>query len=174
MNARGQDLTTSIGLLILRLGAGGYMATHGWGKVQLLFAGNFDQIGDPIGLGNVLSLILATTAEFLCSLLVMLGFATRFTAVPVVFAMGVAAFVIHRNDPLTMGRAFEIFMARESKLPPPLSKEPALLFLVPFLALIFTGPGRFSIDAWLWPRWRARRAARGAVAPGTGAGTPIP
>ncbi len=172
MNARGQDLTTSIGLLILRLGAGGYMATHGWGKVQLLFAGNFEQLGDPIGLGNVLSLILATTAEFLCSLLVMLGCATRFAAVPVVLAMGVAGFVVHRNDPWTMGRAVEIFMAGESKFP--LSKEPAILFLVPFLALIFTGPGRFSIDAWLWPRWRARRAARAAVAPGTGAGTPIP
>lgn len=172
MNARGQDLTTSIGLLILRLGVGGYMATHGWGKVQLLFAGDFDQMGDPIGLGKVLTLILATTAEFLCSLLVMFGLATRFAAVPVVFAMGVAAFVIHRNDPWTMGRAAEIFMAGESKFP--LSKEPALLFLVPFLALIFTGPGRFSIDAWLWPRWRQRRAERSAVAPGTGAGSVVP
>jgi uncharacterized membrane protein YphA (DoxX/SURF4 family) len=31
-----------------------------------------------------------------------------------------------------------------------MSKEPALLFLIPFLALVFTGAGRFSIDGLIW------------------------
>ena len=141
MEARRQDLTTSLGLLILRLGVGGFMLSHGWGKVQMILDRGFDKFGDPLGLGPAPSLVLVTSAEFLCALLVMVGFATRFAAAPVVFAMGVAAFVVHANDPWTMG-------------PGSASKEPALLFLIPFLALIFTGAGRFSIDALLWPRAR--------------------
>ncbi len=151
-----QNLTTSIGLLILRLGVGGYMATHGWGKVWMLFDGDFDKFADPIGLGNTLGLVLATGAEFLCAVLVMLGLATRFAAAPVVFTMAVAAFVVHRADPWTAGRAYELFAAGETKFP--VSKEPALLFLIPFLALVFTGPGELSIDRLALARWRRRRA----------------
>jgi putative oxidoreductase len=128
----------SIGLLLLRLGGGGFMLTHGWGKLQLLIAGEFDKFADPIGLGTTLSLVLTVLAEFVCSLLVIVGLATRFAAAPVVFAMGVAAFVVHANDPWTMGAGA--------------SKEPALLFLTMFLTLIFTGAGEFSLDGCLWRR----------------------
>jgi putative oxidoreductase len=148
MEARSKDLATSIGLLILRLGVGGYMLTHGWGKLQMLMNGA--AFGDPIGLGGRTSLLLATGAEFFCALLVVLGLATRVAAAPVVFTMGVAAFVVHANDPWTMTGTGG-------------SKEPALLFLFPFLALIFTGPGRFSLDALLWPRWRQRSGRRAAA-----------
>jgi putative oxidoreductase len=110
----------------------------------MVIAGEFDKFGDPIGLGNTLSLLGAMSAGFLCSLLVMAGFATRFAAAPVVFTMAVAAFVVHANDPWTMGQG--------------LSKEPALLYLTPFLALIFTGAGKFSVDGLIWPWWRNRRA----------------
>jgi len=67
-----------------------------------------------------------------------LGLGTRFAAIPVVIAMGVAALVVHANDPLLMGQGA--------------SKEPALLYAIPFLALVFTGGGRFSVDAWLKSR----------------------
>ncbi|MFG0283407.1 MAG: DoxX family protein [Phycisphaerales bacterium JB039] len=142
------DTVTSVGLLILRVGVGAFMATHGWGKLQMIFDGKFDQFGDPLGLGSGLSLVLATGAEFFCALLVAIGLATRFAAAPVVFTMAIAAFVVHASDPWTMQ-------------PQGASKEPALLFLIPMLALVFTGPGRFSLDAILWPRlrqwWKARR-----------------
>ena len=62
--------------------------------------------------------------------------------------MAVAAFVVHAGDPWTLGAGR--------------SKEPALLYLFPFLALALTGPGRFSLDAWLGPKvaaWWARRRA---------------
>lgn len=150
MESRQQDLTSSIGLLILRLGIGGYMASHGWGKLQMVLAGDFDKFGDPIGLGSGLSLVLVTTAEFLCAALVMIGLATRLAAAPVVVAMGVAAFVAHGSDPWSMEEAFKLFMAGQTQMP--LSKEPALLYLIPFLALIFTGAGKFSIDGLIWPR----------------------
>ena len=143
MNPPPQNMLNSIGLLILRLGVGGYMMTHGWGKFQMLLAGDFDQFADPIGIGNTASLVLVVTAEFFCSILVMAGLATRLAAVPVICAMAVAAFVVHANDPWTMGQGA--------------SKEPALLFLTGFLTIAFTGPGQLSLDALLWPRLRSHK-----------------
>jgi putative oxidoreductase len=114
------------------------MMTHGWGKLMMLFRGEFDKFGDPLGIGNTMSLIGAAGAEFGCALLVVLGLMTRLAAIPLVFTMSVAAFIVHRADPWTMGAGA--------------SKEPAMLFLIPFLALAFTGAGRFSLDAKLFGR----------------------
>lgn len=158
MEATRQDIATSIGLLTLRLGIGAYMLTHGWGKLQMALAGGFDKFGDPIGLGSGLSLALMTAAEFFCALAVMLGAATRAAAAPVVFGMGVAAFVVHGADPWTPGEGARLFTTGAAKSWA--SKEPALLYLIPFLALIFTGPGRFSVDELIRSRLRGRGAAR--------------
>lgn len=126
MNKNGSDL----GLLILRLGAGGLMLTHGLPKLMKLFAGGEIQFADPIGLGATVSLILAVFAEVVCSILIVLGLKTRLACVPSAFTMGVAAFVVHFSDP--WGR-----------------KEKAILFLVMYVALLFTGPGKLSVDAKL-------------------------
>lgn len=150
-----------IGLLILRLGIGGYMLTHGVGKLRMLLAGDFDKFADPIGLGPAASLVLVTGAEFFCALLVALGLATRLAAVPAAFAMGVAAFVAHGGDPWTMGEGARLFQAGAAKSWS--SKEPALLYMIPFLAIAFAGGGRFSLDALLCPRWRAWRERRAAA-----------
>ena len=150
MEPKRQSTVSSIGLLILRLGIGGYMLTHGWGKLRMLIAGDLDAIGDPIGLGGGLSLVLIVFAEFVCPLLVMVGLATRFAAMPTVIGMAVAAFVVHGSDPWTLDQAARLFMAGETDFP--LSKESALLYLVPFLTLVFTGPGGCSIDALIRPR----------------------
>lgn len=154
MTARRYDTMTSAGLLILRLGIGGYMLTHGWGKLQMLLAGEFDKFADPIGVGNTLSLILIVLAEFLCALLVVAGLLTRAAAVPLVIAMAVAAFLVHGSDPWTASAAAKLFFAGESTFPR--SKEPALMYLVVFLALFFTGGGRFSLDAII----RGHRSAK--------------
>ncbi len=147
-----RDAMTAVGLLILRLGLGGYMLTHGWGKVLMLAAGDFHLFGDPIGLGSELSLILVVWAEFVGAFLVVLGLATRVAAVSVVIAMGVAAFVAHGADPWTMGQAAELYLAGEAKSWA--SKEPALLYLIPFLALVFTGAGPIALDSLAWRRFR--------------------
>jgi putative oxidoreductase len=152
----------SVGLLALRVGVGGFMATHGWGKVQMVFAGEFDKFGDPIGLGGALSLVLVAGAEFACALMVVAGLYTRVAAIPPAIAMAVAAFVAHASDPWTMGEGYRRFMAKEAESWS--SKEPALLFLVPFLALALTGAGRFSVDAWLRGRRERRQAAAAAEA----------
>ena len=150
MEARQHDLTTSIGLLILRVGIGGFMITHGWGKLLQVIDGNTTFVGDPIGIGATPSAILLTGAEFLCALLVIVGAATRFAALPLVIAMGVAAFVAHGGDPWTLETAVELF--KQGQTPFPAAKETPLMYFTVFLALIFTGAGRYSIDAIIRPR----------------------
>lgn len=125
---------TDLGLLILRVGAGVLMMTHGWSKVMMLVDGNADRFPDVIGIGPLPSLVLATFAEFLCALLVVLGVKTRWAAVPVAITMAVAVFVAHADDPFKV-------------------KELAAVYLVVFLALVFTGGGRYAFDAW-WGRRR--------------------
>lgn len=154
------DLAPAIGLLIARIGFGGLMMTHGWGKLQMLLARDFESFGDPIGLGKPLSLSLATFAEFACALLVIVGLGTRLATIPLIITMAVAALVVHASDPLTAGEAARLFFAGETDFPK--SKEPALLFLTAFAALLATGPGKLSLDAWLWGR--VRRHRKGAAA----------
>lgn len=146
---------SAIGLLVLRLGIGSYLVTHGYGKLQMVLAGEFEKFGDPIGLGNTVSLLLATGAEFFGSLLVMFGLLTRFAAASIVVTMAVAAFVVHGNDPWTMTGAFRMV---ENQPVTGANREPAMLFLIPSLALVFTGAGRYSLDA-LWCSRRSRSVA---------------
>jgi putative oxidoreductase len=155
MEAERKDMAMSIGLLILRLGIGGFLLTHGWGKLQMLLAGGAKNFGDPIGLGATLSLALVTTSEFLCALLILLGLATRLAALPVVISMSVAAFVIHARDPWTMETAAMAFFSGASKTW--FSKEPALLYLIPFLSLVFTGGGKLSLDGLIARRRKKRQ-----------------
>jgi putative oxidoreductase len=82
----------------------------------------------------------------------MVGWLTRLAAVPVVISMGVAAFVAHAGDPLSSETAAKAFFAGRSTTW--VSKEPALLFLIVFLAFFFTGAGGLSIDEAI----RRRRA----------------
>jgi len=118
---------SAIGLLILRVSLGCMMLFgHGMGKL-LNFSEYAEKFPDPIGLGVTVSLILAIFAEFFCSILVILGFATRLAVIPLMITMAVAVLVIHGDDPWQR-------------------KEFALLYLVPFLALMFTGAGKYSID----------------------------
>ena len=115
---------------MLRVSVGLMLAFgHGWGKVTRIFSGNFE-FADPLGIGAAPSLVLAALAEFGCSLLVVLGVKTRYSAIPVVFMMLVAIFVHHIDDP--WGK-----------------KEFALLYAIPFAVLILTGSGRFSLDSLL-------------------------
>ena len=131
MERRSPTLGMSFGLLILRVAIGGLLITHGLGKLDQVRAGKFDGFPDPIGLGSKNSLILTTVAEVGCAGLVIAGFLTRLAAIGPIVAMGVAAFVVHQADALA-------------------KKELALLYLAGYLAVLFAGPGRISIDGLLW------------------------
>lgn len=126
-----QEKTNDLAILILRLVFGGFMIYgHGWGKLMRLFSGNEIQFMDFMGLGPTVTLILVVFAEFLCALLIMFGAFTRLAAIPLIFAMGVAAFVRHGDDPFS-------------------SKEKALLFMFGFIAIAIAGAGWYSVDARL-------------------------
>jgi putative oxidoreductase len=116
----------SFALLLLRVVVAAFMLTHGLPKLMNMMAGT-SKFGDPIGLGKDLSLGLTVFAEFVCSILILLGLATRLALIPLIIAMLVAAFVAHAGDPFG-------------------KKEMALLYLLIYITLFITGPGKYSID----------------------------
>lgn len=132
-----RDTLLSVGLLVLRVGVGVMMMVHGIQKIQGFdaMAGGFP---DPLGVGNKTSLILAIGAEFGCSILVIVGLATRLAALPLAFTMIIAVFVIHGADPWQ-------------------KRELAALYLLIYSSLVFTGPGTLSLDhLWMSRRKQAR------------------
>ena len=121
----------SFGLFILRLGFGGMVLwSHGLPKL-LHFSEKASSFPDPLGIGHGFSLGLAIFAEFFCSILLIWGILTRLVAIPLLATMLTAIFLIHGNDPLG-------------------ERELAILYAIPFFALIFTGPGKVSIDHFIF------------------------
>ena len=130
MASNGGGMTSSIGLLVLRVGmAGLLLGAHGWGKITHIAerAGSFP---DPIHVGSTVSFWLVVIAEVFCSAFVALGLFTRAATVPIIGFLSVAFFIHHAADPFPR-------------------REMALVYLVPFVALFFLGPGKFALDAWI-------------------------
>lgn len=117
---------TAIGLAFFRISMSAMMLTHGLPKFQKLISGDFE-FADPIGMGTAPSLFLTVIGEFICPILIIIGYKTRLASIPTVITMLVAAFIVHAAD------AFE-------------SKEKALLYLVGFATIVLLGPGKYSID----------------------------
>jgi putative oxidoreductase len=124
---KSDGVAVSTGLLATRLGTGLLMAFgHGWGKL-VAYGERAAQFADPLGVGSPLSLALVVFAEFFCALALAVGLLTRAVVIPLIVTMLVAAFVIHGDDPFSQ-------------------QEKALLFLVPLVTILITGPGRYSLD----------------------------
>ncbi|MEZ6187101.1 MAG: DoxX family protein [Planctomycetota bacterium] len=82
---------------------------------------------------------LAVFAEFFCAALVVLGLGTRLALIPLITTMLVAMLLVHGADPWP-------------------KKEPAFVYLVMFGTLFLCGPGRWSLDAQLVERLKAKKA----------------
>ena len=121
MNKNFNDLA----LLLLRVGFGGLMLTHGIPKLSML--SNPSEFGDPIGVGPTISLILALIGEVVAPALIIIGFKTKLAAIPAAITMFVAAFVVHINDPIG-------------------TKEKALMYLCAFVVIGLAGAGKFSVE----------------------------
>lgn len=121
---------TSFGLLILRIGFGGLLAVHGYDKL-MHYAEMKTQFISFLGMSQAVSLGLLIFAEFVCALFVALGLFTRFACIPVIVAMSVALFQAHAGDITGKGQS-------------------ATLFLLAFTTLLFTGPGKYSLDAAIY------------------------
>ena len=116
---------TDLALLILRLGFGGLMLTHGIPKISML--SDPSQFGDPIGLGPTVSLILTLIGEVVAPILIIVGYKTKWAAIPAAITMLVAAFIVHAEDDLG-------------------TKEKALLYLTAFIVVFLAGAGKHSLD----------------------------
>lgn len=145
-----RDATASFGILALRVMIGLMMLIgHGIPKIQ-----NFSALKDkfyvpdffPLNyMSPPVSLVACIGAELGASLMIILGLATRPAAFLLGFNMVVAAFAVHGGAVWFMGPDVTV------------SKEPALLYLVPMIAIILTGAGAFSLDAGILQESKRRR-----------------
>jgi putative oxidoreductase len=144
-----RDDVASGGLLVLRVGFGLMMFIgHGWSKIAAFEMKKdvwpvpgvwpFSMMSPPV------SMMATIFAEVGCAALLVLGLATRPAAFVLGFTMLIGAFQIHALDPFFM------------PLEPGPSKEPALLYLIPCLALIISGGGGYSVDRMLYKEKKKR------------------
>lgn len=112
-------------ILAVRLFFGVLFFVHGLDKLM-----NFSVLSETypsfFGLGSYMTLMLALFSEFCCSLFLIAGLLERIMVLPMIVAMGVAFFDVH-----------------DAMMP---EGELSLIYLVMFIILFFTGPGRYSLD----------------------------
>ena len=117
---------TSLALLLLRVGIGCMMLVHGYQKIAG-YADMSEKFPDPLGVSSAVSLNLTIAAEVGCSILLIIGLATRLAAIPLGFTMIVALWIIHKGDPWQ-------------------KQELAAIYLLIYSTILIAGPGTFSID----------------------------
>lgn len=136
-NAGAKPWSLDIGLLLLRSGSALAMGLIGYNKLvdfREMSADpfwaqdiNFMNLGGPVSLG------LTIFAEFFCCLFIFLGLGTRIFLVPLIFCMGYIVFVLDKGEVVSSGEnGYDL--------------NHAFFYGVIFLAQLFTGPGRFSLD----------------------------
>lgn len=116
----------NIALILLRCFVGVMMMTHAIEKMQ-----NFSEIAEsfptPFGINSWVGLTLITAVEFGCSILIIIGLATRLAAFVLMFGMATAAFF-----------TFPEFILKQSEM--------AMLYLAIYTVLFVTGGGQFATD----------------------------
>lgn len=131
-----------LGFAVMRIGIGLYMALgHGYGKMfgenrfgpTEGFIGYTESLGFP---APEFFAWMAAITEFAGGLALAVGLLTRPAAMGMIGTMVVAAFVAHGADP---------WVAK----PGDTSKEMAMLYMLPSIAILAIGGGRFSVDALL-------------------------
>jgi putative oxidoreductase len=145
-----RETTASLGIFVLRVLIGLMMFFgHGLGKLR-----HFATIKDkfPVAdffpfshMSRQVSLGACIIGEVVAALCIIFGFATRPAAFVLGMTMVVAAFQIHGGAPWILESGVQA------------AKEPALLYLIPMIALIFSGAGAFSLDAGLYREKKSRR-----------------
>lgn len=121
----GKDL----GIFIFRVVFGAVLLFgHGVDKLNVIFTGQEIQFMDPIGLGDTFSFYLVAFAESICAIFLIIGLFTRVSAAILAFNF-LVVLMVHFND------GFAILELR-------------LFYLFAYLALLFTGGGKFSLD-WM-------------------------
>lgn len=91
---------------------------------------NFNELSytfpSVLGFGSYMTLMVSIFAEFCCSMFLITGLMVRLAVIPMIISMAVAFFDVHDA------------MFPEGEL--------ALIYLIMFIVLYFTGAGRYSLD----------------------------
>lgn len=93
-----------------------------------------------LGLSHQTCLTIMIVIEMVCSLLIMVGFLTRFATIPAILAMAAAAFYI-AGDLLPDTATWGITANQPGYIP--------IMFIGIFLFILLAGPGKISIDYFL-------------------------
>jgi putative oxidoreductase len=124
------DTVFNISMLLIRLAFGLLMIMkHGLPKL-MEFSTQQYTFYNFLGIGSRFSLVLAIFAELFCSMFLILGLFTRFTVIPLIIVMMVAIFGFNAGKAL-------------------ISSELAILYGTAFIAILFVGPGRISVDGMM-------------------------
>ena len=120
-----REKIVSLLILAVRVFFGVMFFTHGLQKMM-----NFSVLSDSfpsvLGFGSYTTLMVSIFCEFCCSLFLIAGLLHRLVLIPMIVTMAVAFFDIH-----------------DAMMP---EGELALIYLIVFIILFFTGPGRYSFD----------------------------
>ena len=120
-----REKVVSLLILALRVFFGVLFFTHGLDKMI-----NFNTLSETypsvLGLGSYMTLMVSIFCEFACSLFLIAGLMERIVLLPMIASMAVAFFDIHDG------------MFPEGEL--------SLIYLILFVVLLLTGPGRYSVD----------------------------
>ena len=128
----------SLLILAVRVFFGVMFFTHGHQKMM-----NFSVLSDSfpsvLGLGSYTTLMVSIFCEFCCSLFLIAGLLHRLVLIPMIVTMAVAFFDIH-----------------DAMMP---EGELALIYLIVFIILFFTGPGRYSFDYLIDTKFKKDKSA---------------
>lgn len=114
-------------LFLVRVTIACFMLTHGLKKIDLLLSDDPVQFADPFNIGAVTTLTMVIFAEVVCSVLLIIGLATRLVVIPLIITMLVAVFMIHGTH------GFE-------------RQELGGIYLMVYIMLLVTGSGKYSLD----------------------------
>lgn len=133
-----RDRVISLLILALRLFFGILFFSHGLDKMI-----NFNELSyaypSVLGFGSYMTLMLSIFSEFACSIFLIAGLLVRITVIPMIAAMAVAFFDIHDG------------MFPDGEL--------SLIYLVLFVILYITGPGRYSFDYLIDMKFQKEKSA---------------
>ena len=127
------DSYENFGIFILRVSVGSLMLLgHGMPKLMNYYS-DYSGFPDPLKIGSEVSFFLTIFAEVVCSMALILGLFTRLAVIPLISLMVIAILIIHIDDPWS-------------------KKEFAIMYLLPYITLYFTGSGEYSMDKGLFDR----------------------
>lgn len=126
---------TNLALLLLRVVIGLMMIFgHGWRKLMKVIDGNW-AFPEMLGMPSQISLILAVLIEVGASILLIIGYKTRWVAIILFLIMLSALLFIHGEDPLFIAHADGGG-----------SKELAILYGIVYLTLGLIGGGKYGVS----------------------------